>query len=109
MSPCNDFITYFFVDKINIFTRLSLPIRQRQVYWNLQREFKSVNWIHGRFIFGDYSYNKYEFYTTISQRLCKQLSLYHLIDISYHFISMIILIPILKGESRIYGLGVRWV
>ena len=48
-------------------------------------------------------------YTTISQRLCKQLSLYHLTDISYHFISMIILIPILKGESRIYGLGVRWV
>ena len=34
MSPCNDFITYFFVDKMNIFTRLSLPIR----YGILQRE-----------------------------------------------------------------------
>ena len=34
MSPCNDFITYFFVDKINIITRLSLPIR----YGILQRE-----------------------------------------------------------------------
>ena len=29
MSPCNDFITYFFVDKMHIFTRLSLPVRIR--------------------------------------------------------------------------------
>ena len=27
MSPCNDFITYFFVDEMDIFTRLSLPMR----------------------------------------------------------------------------------
>ena len=27
MSPCNDFITYFCVDKMNIFTRLWLPMR----------------------------------------------------------------------------------
>ena len=27
MSPCNDFITYFFVDKMHIFMRLLLPVR----------------------------------------------------------------------------------
>ena len=106
MSPCNDFITYFLLTKLTylrVYRYPSANVKCIGIYsasLNQSTEYMTTLSL-AIIVITNMKY------TTISQRLCKQLSLYHLTDISYHFISMIILIPILKGESRIYGLGVR--